>query len=215
GVIPVALPTINKKSVLYWGWIAVSRKQLAVSRQQVAISEQQDDSGEQLAVSGQLSAVSRQQVAISEQQDDTTSQKPIPDDQLPATGYRLSANRYRLPANRSPLPFIIHNSSLIIFFSLLAATTIFMTLPVSRRVWEIVEPLQVAEFPWRMLGLANLSLAVLAGSALLVVPTALRGWVTALCLAVQLWAVAPLLYTAIPFVQRGDFSLADQIWYER
>ena len=103
----------------------------------------------------------------------------------------------------------------IIFFALVAGVAIFMTLPISQPVWEIAGPLQVAEFPWRMLGLANLGLAILAGAAVLLVPIRWRLWATVVCLVVQVWAVAPLLYPVIPFVPRGELTIADQITYER
>ncbi|MCB0167805.1 MAG: glycosyltransferase family 39 protein, partial [Anaerolineae bacterium] len=106
-------------------------------------------------------------------------------------------------------------SAFILFFAGVAGGAIFMTLPVSQPVWEAAGPLQVAEFPWRMLGLANLGLAILAGAAVLLVPIRGRVWAMAICLLVQLWAVAPLLYPVIPFVQRGEWTIADQITYER
>jgi len=82
-------------------------------------------------------------------------------------------------------------------------------------VWEIVEILQVAEFPWRMLGLANLGLAVLAGAAMLLAPLKFR-WAAAVgAIVMLLVAVAPFLYPTIPFSQFGDPTLANQIQYER
>lgn len=101
-----------------------------------------------------------------------------------------------------------------LFFGLVALTATFLTLPVSRPVWETVSILQVAEFPWRMLGPANLGLAVGAGAALLLVPARLR-WPAAIgCLLLQLGAIAPLLYPVIPFAHYGHASLADQVNYE-
>ena len=102
-----------------------------------------------------------------------------------------------------------------LFFAAVAAAAIFMTLPVSRPVWETLTILQVAEFPWRMLGLANLGLAFLAGGAVLLAPPKIRWPVTAACLVAQLVAVAPYLYPVIPFTRYGAVTLADQIDYER
>ena len=110
---------------------------------------------------------------------------------------------------RSPAPL------LIFFFALVAAGAVFLTLSVSRPIWETFSILQVAEFPWRMLGLANLGLAFLAGAALLLAPARYRRPVTGLGLAIQLVAVAPLLYPVTPFTQYGEPALADQINYER
>lgn len=90
-----------------------------------------------------------------------------------------------------------------------------MSLPASRLVWETISILQVAEFPWRMLGLANLGLAFLAGAAILWLPGHWRWPVTTVCLLVQLWSVAPYLYPVIPFTQYSQVNLATQADYER
>ncbi|MFN8458634.1 MAG: 6-pyruvoyl-tetrahydropterin synthase-related protein [Anaerolineae bacterium] len=103
----------------------------------------------------------------------------------------------------------------LLFFTLVAGVATFMTISPSRLVWETVSILQVAEFPWRMLGPANLGLAVLAGAAILWIPPKWRWPVTVACLIVQIWAVAPLLYPVTPFTRYGQPSVADQVEYER
>ncbi|MEM7345329.1 MAG: 6-pyruvoyl-tetrahydropterin synthase-related protein [Chloroflexota bacterium] len=103
----------------------------------------------------------------------------------------------------------------ILFFALIATLAIFMSLPISRPMWETISILQVGEFPWRMLGLANLGLALLAGAALLFVPHNVRWIVTAGVLVLQILAVTPYLYPVTAFTQYGQSSLADQIDYER
>ncbi|MEW5956922.1 MAG: hypothetical protein AB1801_04305 [Chloroflexota bacterium] len=103
----------------------------------------------------------------------------------------------------------------ILFFALLALAATFMTLPASRPVWETFSILQVAEFPWRMLGLANLGWALVAGAAVLLLPRRIRRPATAVCLAVQVWAVAPLLYPVTGFTRYGRLTMAEQIDYER
>jgi hypothetical protein len=104
---------------------------------------------------------------------------------------------------------------LILFFALVAATATFLSLPVSRPVWDTITLLQVAEFPWRLLGLANLGLAFLAGVVMLLLPTKIRRFAAILCLLVQIVAVAPYLYPVTPFAQYGQPTIADQINYER
>jgi hypothetical protein len=104
---------------------------------------------------------------------------------------------------------------LILFFALVAMSAIFLTLPVSRPVWDTITILQVAEFPWRLLGLANLGLAFLAGAAMLLLPAKVRRFATILCLLIQMVAVAPYLYPVTPFAQYGQPTIADQINYER
>jgi hypothetical protein len=105
---------------------------------------------------------------------------------------------------------------LILFFALVAAAAVFLTLPVSRPVWDMITLLQLAEFPWRWLGLANLGLAFLAGAAMLLLPAKVRRFATILCLLIQIVAVAPYLYPVTPFAQYGQSTtIADQIDYER
>jgi hypothetical protein len=53
-----------------------------------------------------------------------------------------------------------------IFFALLLALAIFMVLPVSVSVWENVPLLAAAEFPWRVMGIATLSVSFLAGGSM-------------------------------------------------
>ena len=53
-----------------------------------------------------------------------------------------------------------------IFFDLLLALAIFMVLPVSVSVWENVPLLAAAEFPWRVMGIATLSVSFLAGGSM-------------------------------------------------
>lgn len=103
----------------------------------------------------------------------------------------------------------------ILFFAALAAGAAFMSIPASRPVWEVVSILQVAEFPWRMLGLANLGLALLSGGAILWLPRRLQLPAAGVCIGALLLGVAPYLYPVIPFSQHGQPTLADQIRYER
>ena len=120
------------------------------------------------------------------------------------------------PAHIPTSPYIsLPRSPLILFFAAIAALAIYLSLPGSRPIWERVAILQVAEFPWRMLGLANLGLAFLAGAAMLWLPPKLRPLLAAFCLLIQGLAVAPYLYPVIPFAQYGQVALAGQINYER
>ena len=115
----------------------------------------------------------------------------------------------------SPKSERIRRLVLILLFTAIALAAGLLSLPISRRIWESLEILQVAEFPWRMLGLANLGLAVLAGAAVWLVPTRLRYAAAFICIAALLLAVGPYLYPVIPFTRHGDLTLADQINYER
>jgi hypothetical protein len=144
---------------------------------------------------------------------------------LAAFGILRGAFTFHSPARRVmetvPVAIVSRGSGryhlllLALFFTLAAAIGIFMSLPISQPVWRTVEILQVAEFPWRMLGLANLGLAVLAGLAILWIPQPVRPVAAAACLAVQLFAIAPYLYPVTAFTRHGHLTIADQINYER
>ncbi|HEX9924829.1 MAG TPA: hypothetical protein VGD99_19390 [Anaerolineae bacterium] len=104
----------------------------------------------------------------------------------------------------------------VIFLAvLIAGSAIFLTLPISQTIWQTITILQVAEFPWRMLGLANLGLALLAGAALLLPPPHWRWPLAAGCVLLQLFSVAPLLYPVTAFAHYTPATIADQIKYER
>ena len=114
-------------------------------------------------------------------------------------------------ADASPRPAV----AIILFFAGLTAVATFMTLSQSRPVWDALPLLQVAEFPWRLLGLANLGLVITAGAAILLIPARWQGWAAGPVIAVQLLAVAPLLYPVTAFTRFGTPTIADQINYER
>ncbi len=54
----------------------------------------------------------------------------------------------------------------VAFFAASLALCLFLTLPVSRSVWDHLPLLQRVQFPWRLVGPATLCAAVLAGAAL-------------------------------------------------
>jgi hypothetical protein len=54
----------------------------------------------------------------------------------------------------------------ILFFWLLLAAGLCMTLSFSRPIWAALPPLRYVQFPWRLMGLCTLSLACLAGAGL-------------------------------------------------
>jgi hypothetical protein len=122
-----------------------------------------------------------------------------------------------LPSNdlKGPTSKIQNPLAAILFFAAIAAIATCLALPLSQPVWEYFTILQVAEFPWRMIGPANLGLAVVAGAAGLGAPPKVRRPLAAIFIGLQLWAVGPYLYPAIPFTQYSQLTVADQINYER
>lgn len=102
-----------------------------------------------------------------------------------------------------------------LFFAAVAVGAALLALPISRPLWETVSILQVAEFPWRTLGLVNLGLAFLTGCALLPVPLRFRWLVAVVCVLALLLAAAPYLYPVTGFTRYAGVGLAEQVEYER
>ena len=95
----------------------------------------------------------------------------------------------------------------------------FMLLPASEWLWANVPFLAIAEFPWRLMGLAALSCALLAGAAVshrswsrwsILVPTAV---VLAVILGSAVYLYPPKAF--VTYGPQGTPSLADQARYER
>ncbi len=106
-----------------------------------------------------------------------------------------------------------------LLFGLLLLLVVFMMLPGSEWLWSAIPLLALAEFPWRLLGLAALACAALAGFAM--TPWQKPAWASALStLAVVaiILGSAVYLYPPKPFVTygpEGTPSLADQVRFER
>ncbi len=100
-----------------------------------------------------------------------------------------------------------------LFFALLLATSVFMVLPASAPVWKAVPLLGVAEFPWRLLGLANLSLAFLAAMGVRRFGGRLETPAAAVAVLAVLLASMVYLYPPRPFLRYGE-SLPDLTAYE-
>jgi hypothetical protein len=53
----------------------------------------------------------------------------------------------------------------MLYFAAVGLLLIFLMLPASRVVWQVVPKMELLQFPWRLLGAASFCLAVLAGAA--------------------------------------------------
>ena len=121
------------------------------------------------------------------------------------------------------------------FFTSLLGLAVFMMLPASSFLWETVPFLATAEFPWRFMGLATLSLGVLAGGGFLLLEhlfahsetdtdrhglslSSVRTHLPTvfLCTAVLLLILSAAVYTypPHPFTAYGTPTLADSVHYE-
>ncbi len=98
------------------------------------------------------------------------------------------------------------------FFVPALLAVVFMMLPASAPLWQNVPWLALGEFPWRLLGLANLACAFLAGASL-------GPWRRAtapllLTLLAVLVASFVYLYPIRPFIRLGTPTPADAIRHE-
>ncbi|MGI6278836.1 MAG: hypothetical protein ACOYJ8_03465 [Patescibacteria group bacterium] len=65
-------------------------------------------------------------------------------------GYRFSRKR-------------LAGTEKIVFWYLLSGGAIFLMLEISGPIWELVKPLQIIQFPWRLLGITSFTIAAMAG----------------------------------------------------
>jgi hypothetical protein len=82
------------------------------------------------------------------------------------------------------------------FFALAAAGLIFMMLPISIWLWELIPLMAFMQFPWRLLGVAVILLAVLAGVGAAGLsgyfPANWRNWVAATAVGLTILLALPL-----------------------
>lgn len=105
----------------------------------------------------------------------------------------------------SPAPYLI-----------MALVLIFLMLPVSVRIWEHVPGMAYLQFPWRLLGPANLMLAVCAASGLTLLPQGRwRDPLAALALLAILLLALPVLYPPMWEADFGGTAPADIIAWEQ
>ncbi len=107
----------------------------------------------------------------------------------------------------------------LLFFALVLAAGVFMMLPASAPIWENVPFLPIGEHPWRLMGIANLASAFLAGASPYFWSTirsnTLRFTFHALLsVVIVILSVAVYLYPPKPFIEYDNPSLPDYFRYE-
>ncbi len=131
------------------------------------------------------------------------------------------------PSPRSPSPLSALRSSLpapqlahTLFFTLFLLLYAFLALPYSQPIWEAVPLLELAEFPWRMLGPALFCASFLAAPAVAIINEQLSmnnkivPWLIVVCSLFMAIALnAYYLYPA-QFIPRGTPGPADAFAYE-
>lgn len=117
----------------------------------------------------------------------------------------------------------LREAAYLTFFLLVLLGTCFMMLPAAARLWETLPFLPYAEFPWRLMGIANLGAAFLAGGSVRLWEVSMgpgrrRSLVADLVLASSLLGlvlgVAVYFYPTRAFLAWGTPTLSDYIGYE-
>jgi hypothetical protein len=121
-------------------------------------------------------------------------------------------------ANRSMSQQVSESSDQLVhyhglFFFGLLVLSVFMVLPASIWFWANIPFLVVGEFPWRLLGLANLSLAFLGGASIGWASSPRRGALAGGATLAVLLSSVVYLYPFRPFVRYGA-TVADMAGYE-
>jgi hypothetical protein len=115
---------------------------------------------------------------------------------------------------KSASPALAHSRALVYFVSV-ACSLILLMLPISTVVWEHVPGMRYLQFPWRLLGPANLMLAVCAAGSLLLLPSGRwRHLIAAACLLAGLLLSLPVLYPPMWSPDFGGVAPQDIIAWE-
>lgn len=111
--------------------------------------------------------------------------------------------------------FTLPHSRALAYFALAACGLILLMLPLSTAVWEHVPGMRYLQFPWRLLGSANLMLAVCAAGSLSLLLT--NRWchlIAATCLLAVLLFSLPVLYPPTWSPDFGGVAPQDIIAWE-
>jgi hypothetical protein len=135
---------------------------------------------------------------------------------LPALGavVRLGTRRTSPPHSHTPTPSHSHTS--LLYFLLAGLVIVFLMLPASVAIWERAPGMAYLQFPWRLLGPANLMLAVCAAGGATFLPRGRwRGPVLAAILTASLLLALPVLYPPMWAPHFGPTAPQDIIEWER
>ncbi|MCB0192350.1 MAG: hypothetical protein KDJ65_10445 [Anaerolineae bacterium] len=91
---------------------------------------------------------------------------------------------------------------------------VFMMLPISQPLWERLPFLEFTQFPHRMLGPAAFMLAILAGTAIAMLPDRFALWLMPIGLGILFFTAVPLLYPRYNSALSSEPTLLDMMVYE-
>ena len=132
---------------------------------------------------------------------------------LVVVGFRKVFTRSSPTSPHSPIP--PHSHTLLLYFLLAGLGLVFLMLPVSTPIWEHVPGMAYLQFPWRLLGSANLMLAVCAAGGASLLPA--RRWrnpALAATLGAVLFLALPVLYPPMWPPDFGSTAPRDIIEWE-
>jgi len=127
---------------------------------------------------------------------------------LPPVALRKGA---KTPGSAFSAPSAVRLSG---FMGLAALALGFLTLDASVGVWEAIPLLRYVQFPWRLLGLAALPLAWLAGAGVAVIGERWQAWVAGGALTLLLIGALPTLYPPPWTPLQDDFTPLEMIQLE-
>lgn len=104
---------------------------------------------------------------------------------------------------------------LILFFGILTAVAVFLTLPISSPVWHLFPLARLAQFPWRFLALTVVSMAFLCGAVVGKVESRSGLMSPATLLLVALLLLGSLPYIRVAGLSEEEVSLAGLMRFQQ
>ncbi len=118
-----------------------------------------------------------------------SAQLPSPQPSPPGKGSFTSP-----PLPRASAPLLLHSPALLIFATTALLITIFMTLPPAAVVWDRLPLIAFVQHPDRLLSVAALLLALLAGAGVAALPERMSLWGLIIGISLIFLSAVPLLY---------------------
>jgi hypothetical protein len=114
-----------------------------------------------------------------------------------------------------PRVLALPHARMLLYFALVSGGLTFLMLPISTPIWETVPGMRYFQFPWRLLGPANLMLAVCAAGGVCLLPSGRwHTWMPAACSFAVLLLALPALYPSSWSPDFGGVAPQDIIAWE-